>query len=901
MSKLSVVFKITIPEDEGEEYKYLAAENFIIGRSPEVDVCLKDKGVSRNHLKVSSSGKKIFIRDLGSAYGTRVNGTVIPKDEEFLYRPGTPIKVGGWEEPIRIELFHAPISDHDEASLVIQEAQMEAGNMRKKIEHEGQKLRIEAESSAARIVNDAKAKSTRLIEDAKQQNALLEKQIEANARERAIHIETNAKEEAEKILEAAREEVGPLKNQIEGEAVKTAKEILANAENDAEAIRMRAQRDSEITENRARNEAKEITDAAEAKAKMLAESAEQKIENLIEEYQEKGRAYVKEKERVGAEVIRAAESKALQILNDAQMSIDELREQAREDGEEDRRRIELEAHEKAEEIIEKGHKDRAGIIEDANANAKRIADDAREQGRQIIADTHEQNQGAVARLQVLKEQIENIEEEKKSVLKKSELLQEEKRQYELEIEEVRASKEKLKDEVAHAKLETQKQLNSLEAEVRKVEALLRKREIACEEADRARQQHEESTAETIQVKQDVQKMIENLEKNANLQKEKIAKEIDELKGQRDEVAETLDAVRQSYEEKKNKIAEEMQSFREKRSQKLESELSKMRLKAEEEIKNEKEVFALEVENAKRDLEREVNEVRASELDRLEQVKKREEQVMFERKNNHIQEIAHSLDMVIRSRAGKLEKYVNDADVFKQEVYGIVKKVVNQEYDAHQEQLKTIMTFNPEDVKKVKKFWQRMGGVAALIVALVIGHISYPQWPKALMDSLRPDKSAIDVVKEEMQAEQEKNTFKPNLTENFKESYTENILYTNGYLEKERNPEYHDLWIKELNKFVIDDLNLKEEVTVNLVAAESVLLQQLEEQRGKITNKQLKEGIKKLEDIESVSMNKFTDLLKSDANVEKYLKFKGSFYDKFSGKKPASEPYGIAPLPSGMEK
>lgn len=896
-----MVFKITIPDNEGEEYKYLAAENFIIGRSPDVDVCLKDKGVSRNHLKVSSSGKKIFIRDLGSAYGTRVNGTVIPKDEEFPYKPGTPIKVGGWEEPIRLEIFHAPLSDQDEAGLVIQEAQMEAGNMRKKIEHEGQKLRLEAESSAAKIIDDARNKSARLLDEAKQQNALLEKQIEANARERGARIESTAREEAEKILEIARLDVEPLKVRIEEEANEKAKDVIANAESDAEGIRVKAQRDAETVENRAQNQSKEIIDIAEAKAKVLAESAAQKIENLIEEYQEKGRAYVKEKERVGAEVIKSAETKAAQVLNDAQMSIDELRNQAKEDGEEDRRRIELEAREEAEGIIEKGNKDRDRIIEDANSNAKRIIELAKEEGRKIVADTHEQNQAAVARLQVLKEQIENIEEEKKSVLKKSEALQDEKRQYELEMEEVRAKKEKLKDEVANARLETQKQLNSIEAETRKVESVLRKKEIACEEADRVRHQHEESTAETIKVKQDVQKMIENLEKTLSLQKDKFAKEIDELKVQRDEVAETLDAVRQSYEEKKDKIAEEMQSFREKRSQKLESELSKMRLKAEEEIRNEKEAFAQEVESGKKELEREINEVRASEMERLEQIKKREEHQMFERKNSHIQEIAHNLDMVIRSRAGRLEKYINDKDVFEKEIFEIVKKVVNQEYDAHQEQLKTIMTFNPEDVKKVKKFWQKMAGVATLAVALTIGHFSYPQWPSALLNKLRPDKSAIDVAKEEMQAEQEKNTFKPILSEKFKDSYAENILYTSGYLEKERSTEYHDLWIKELNKFIIDDLNLKEEVTVNLVATESVLLQQLEEQRAKITNKQLKEGIKKLEDIESASMNKFTDLLKSDTNVEKYLKFKGGFYDKFSSKKPASEPYGIAPLPSGIEK
>ncbi len=858
MSKLSVVFKITIPTEEGEEYKYLEAENFIMGRSPNVEICLKDKGVSRNHLKVSSSGKKILIRDLGSAYGTRVNGTVIPKDEDVTYRAGSPIKLGGWEEPIRVELYHLPISEQDEGGLIVQEARTEAEGLRRKMDLDAQKYKMDAESNAARIIDDARARASRIVEDAKQQNVLLEKQIESSAKERAERMQQDAKEEAAKILDQARQEVEPLKVRLEQEAQAHAKEV-----------------------------AKEIVDSAEQKARLLAENAAQKIETLINEYQEKGRAYVKEKERVGSEVIKVAELKAAQLLNDTQMSVDELLRKGQEDGEHDRKRIELAARERQEEIIEKAKKEGERIIEVAETQSYKTIDMAREEARKIVAKTHEENQAAVARLQVLKEQISNVEEDKKSVLRQSEALQEEKRQYELEMEDVRSMKEKLKDEVAGARLAAQKQLNQIEAEIRKVEGVLRKKEIECEEADRQRLQYEEAGQEAVRFREDVQKTLEDMEKNIESQKERLSKEIEDLKAQRDEVAETLDVVRQTYEQKKEKISDEMNAYREKRSQKLESELSKLRLQTDEELKNKKEAYEHEVEQAKKELEREINEVRTAEMARLESIKAREEAALFERKNHHISEITRNLDMVLRSRAGKLEKQLNNGNAILVEVEEIVRKVVNQEYDVHQEQVRTIMTFNPEDVKKVRKFWQRTVVMSIVGILLVIGHFRYPQWTTVALHKILPDKSTSELIKEEIKQEQLKNVFNPPLTPNFKESYTENVLYTSEYLARERTSSYHDQWIKELNKFVLDDLSLAEEVTVNLVAAESVLLSQLEEQRTKINNKQLTEGIKKLEEVEAESVKKMSELLKGDSNFEKYYRFKTDFYKRFTEKMPAS--------------
>jgi hypothetical protein len=59
----------------------LAAETMTIGRSPECQISIADKGASRRHAQVSNRGGTYTLTDLGSTNGTRVNGQTIQTHE----------------------------------------------------------------------------------------------------------------------------------------------------------------------------------------------------------------------------------------------------------------------------------------------------------------------------------------------------------------------------------------------------------------------------------------------------------------------------------------------------------------------------------------------------------------------------------------------------------------------------------------------------------------------------------------------------------------------------------------------------------------------------------------------------------------------------------------------------
>jgi hypothetical protein len=72
---------LLIHEDDGEREVGLAAEVLTIGRLPDCDVILADKGASRRHAQLKRQDGSWTITDLGSTNGTQLNGQTIQSRE----------------------------------------------------------------------------------------------------------------------------------------------------------------------------------------------------------------------------------------------------------------------------------------------------------------------------------------------------------------------------------------------------------------------------------------------------------------------------------------------------------------------------------------------------------------------------------------------------------------------------------------------------------------------------------------------------------------------------------------------------------------------------------------------------------------------------------------------------
>ncbi|HNU08605.1 MAG TPA: FHA domain-containing protein, partial [Pyrinomonadaceae bacterium] len=77
----------------------LKNENYVIsrlrttiGRSARSDVCIPDAFASRLHAEIRKEGDAYWLQDLGSANGTRYNGSLVSMPIPLL--PGGEIQIG---------------------------------------------------------------------------------------------------------------------------------------------------------------------------------------------------------------------------------------------------------------------------------------------------------------------------------------------------------------------------------------------------------------------------------------------------------------------------------------------------------------------------------------------------------------------------------------------------------------------------------------------------------------------------------------------------------------------------------------------------------------------------------------------------------------------------------------
>lgn len=70
------------------------ANTVVLGRAPENDIQMKDKSISRRHLRIERRGGQYFIMDLGSKNGTFIDGARIEPETEYAVTEGMPIALG---------------------------------------------------------------------------------------------------------------------------------------------------------------------------------------------------------------------------------------------------------------------------------------------------------------------------------------------------------------------------------------------------------------------------------------------------------------------------------------------------------------------------------------------------------------------------------------------------------------------------------------------------------------------------------------------------------------------------------------------------------------------------------------------------------------------------------------
>jgi len=79
--------------DKGRSFE-VDEEAIFIGRAPDNEISIKDKSISRKHLKIVKRAERYYVTDLGSKNGTFIDGKRVTSGKEYEVREGIPIAVG---------------------------------------------------------------------------------------------------------------------------------------------------------------------------------------------------------------------------------------------------------------------------------------------------------------------------------------------------------------------------------------------------------------------------------------------------------------------------------------------------------------------------------------------------------------------------------------------------------------------------------------------------------------------------------------------------------------------------------------------------------------------------------------------------------------------------------------
>jgi len=106
----------------------LDGESVVIGRSPAVEVSLRDSSLSWEHARVTMDGGQVWIEDLGSRNGIRVQGEVVERAQAL---PGAEITFGGVAASVQtLEATGDPTSGLESHDRFKYELEAEVGRAR---------------------------------------------------------------------------------------------------------------------------------------------------------------------------------------------------------------------------------------------------------------------------------------------------------------------------------------------------------------------------------------------------------------------------------------------------------------------------------------------------------------------------------------------------------------------------------------------------------------------------------------------------------------------------------------------------------------------------------------------------------------------------------------------------
>jgi hypothetical protein len=215
---------------------------------------------------------------------------------------------------------------------------------------------------------------------------------------------------------------------------------------------------------------------------------------------------------------------------------------------------------------------------------------------------------------------------------------------------------------------------------------------------------------------------------------------------------------------------------------------------------------------------------------------------------------------------------------------ILKDALTNELTGEDKQLRQLYEYDPNIEQKHKKFWIKFATIGVVVLAVVILILRDPKKISEGAEAVTETVNNLDLENKKKQAamlEQIKQAgiYRPDQNAQFKDSYTDNVLYTTRYIEFEKDDQYRNQWIVSTKEFLIQEAKLIDDKADELISKEGSLVIALEHEVPTIDGRNPEKGIMRMREKESEYLQLLTQTL-NDEKKQALKEKKQAFYERY---------------------
>jgi len=812
--KGSYLCLVTFRSPQGERTHLVEKSPFIIGRSQNVDLLYPHSSASREHVEVRFDGFGIFVKDKNSVNGTYYKEEKLQPDREVEIMPSFPITIGSGDERLYFTTIPKPVE------LQSPERQKQILNraMSEVISGLADSARVEFETEMKAKLEHQHQQSIHTVEI---EASELRKQMQSKLANEEVFLKEKQAANLTLQRKTFEQELQQLQTTINHQQAK-----LRAIEEKITADMARADMVLKNVHEKAEQEYQELKAKHMAHLETQRKDLSGEIKALEEEIHAKTLAARSAGEKVAEQMLVEAQTRLEKQEEDSLQKIATLSRDAHLKMLEASR----DARTKADEIIQSARADAQKMRSSSQAEATQARKKALQQAEEIVKQAHKDVEEKVRlhiqeHQQALAKQREDALNEIQEVVtkKQDEIIKSKEQELEkttTELETLQGQKVEL-DSSVH---ELTRQYQNVQTELTELRESLEQKKQEFEELLKRLNDAEATIRKADIAAQDLDRAKQELQT--------LTKQIDQHKASASEKEKILEA---EYKKRMDQLSLEHESHR----LSTEQELNKLRAQAQEDIK--KQILT-------------------------------EEGRIREARKQQANEIARTVEVRL---ADTLQTHVPDANqigVLSQAIFNTVREALVDD-SASLKPLTSHLDKRDEKKEMARKKLIRNGSIAASAAAVVILGINY----QAVVGFFRGQDQKNNVAKQMIEQRRIQSVYHPDQNNEFRDNYTDNILYMKHYAEVKLNSDYQQKWTLRLNDLsLIKEMKISEEQMIKFIAIEQSTVTQLVDLRDKIDAVYLPEGLDRMHKLEDEENKKMTDSLNGSSNVVKIRRIEKEF-------------------------